>query len=128
MILQAVLALTFIVIFIILADSVMTYYSLSRNLQKSNYFYILDTNDLEDFALDNFELVQVDKKEDYLSLYRNYREFYLAERNFMLTSSALFAYFALQSLLKAISKLNDIENEREVKDLPEGKSTKIKGE
>lgn len=68
---------------------------------------------LRDYALDNFELVRAEHKEDYLQLYRNYREFYMAERNFMLTSSALFISFVFHRLCATISKLNDLENEIE---------------
>ena len=39
---------------------------------------------------------------------KKYREFYMAERNFMLTSSALFVYFVFQRFLVAIKKLTDI--------------------
>lgn len=73
----------------------------------------LGGTDLKDFALDNFDLVKAQHKEDYLQLYRNYREFYMSERNFMLTSSALFIAFVFHRLCATIAKLNDLENEIE---------------
>ena len=39
MVFHGILAISFIVITVILADSVLTYYSLSRNLQKSKYAF-----------------------------------------------------------------------------------------
>ena len=58
-------------------------------------------------------MVRAEHKEDYLQLYRNYREFYMSERNFMLTSSALFIAFVFHRLCATIAKLNDLENEIE---------------
>jgi hypothetical protein len=63
---------------------------------------------MRDLALEKFELIQPEHREDYLQLYRNYREYYMAERNFMLTSSALFISFVFERFCAALSKLNDL--------------------
>ena len=49
-------------------------------------------------------------KKDYMSMFKREREFYMAERNFMLTASALIVSFMYQKFVSAIFKLNDIEN------------------
>lgn len=86
----------------------------SNRISNEVFFWSKEgATDLKDFALDNFELVRAEHKEDYLQLYRNYREFYMSERNFMLTSSALFISFVFHRLCATISKLNDLENEIE---------------
>lgn len=43
-------------------------------------------------------------------LFKKYREYYLAERNFMLTSSALVIYFVFVQFLGALGKLCDVED------------------
>ena len=110
---QSIVYISFVVIFVILIDAVWTYYSLKKNLDTGNLFTNSGASNMRDFALDNFELVKADNREDYLQLYRNYREFYMSERNFMLTSSALFIAFVFHRLCATISKLNDLESEIE---------------
>ena len=44
---------------------------------------------------------------------KEYREYYMSERNIMLTSSALFAYFIFNRIFASILKLADIENQIE---------------
>lgn len=41
---------------------------------------------------------------------KEYREYYMAERNIMLSSSALFIYFVFARLMFNINKLSEIEN------------------
>ena len=55
-------------------------------------------------------------KVDYLSLYKQSREYYMAERNFMLTATTLFATFVLFRFMATLGKLNGIENEVETYD------------
>lgn len=43
-------------------------------------------------------------------MFKREREFYLAERNFMLTASALIVTFFYRSFVYGLSKLNDLEN------------------
>ena len=107
-IVQSIVYISFFVIFVILIDAVWTYLGLKQNLERGNYLVKEGATDLRDFALDNFELVRAEHKEDYLQLYRNYREFYMSERNFMLTSSALFIAFVFHRLCATIAKLNDL--------------------
>lgn len=45
-----------------------------------------------------------------LGVLKEYREYYLAERNIMLTLSALFIYYVFQRLLFNIRKLADEEH------------------
>ena len=63
--------------------------------------------------LDNFDMIKKSQEENYLLMYKKYRELYMAERNFMLTFSALFIYYVYQRFLFAIRKLVTIENEME---------------
>ena len=58
----------------------------------------------------------VDGKVDYLTIYKQSREYYMAERNFMLTATTLFATFVLWRFLAAFDKLNGIEQEIEEHD------------
>ena len=58
----------------------------------------------------------VDGKVDYLTIYKQSREYYMAERNFMLTATTLFATFVLWRFLAAFDKLNNIELEIEEHD------------
>ena len=46
---------------------------------------------------------------DYLDLYKKTREYYMAERNFMLTGSALIATWIFRRFLVGFSRLNDVE-------------------
>lgn len=57
--------------------------------------------------------------EDTISTIKEYKEYYLSERNIMLTSSAFFAYFIFDRVFHSIRKLADIENQI---DHPEEKS------
>ena len=57
--------------------------------------------------------------EDTISTIKEYKEYYLSERNIMLTSSAFFAYFIFDRIFHNIRKLADIENQI---DHPEEKS------
>jgi hypothetical protein len=50
---------------------------------------------------------------------KEYREYYMSERNIMLTASAFFAYFIFDRIFFNIRKLADIENQIEH---PEDKS------
>lgn len=57
-------------------------------------------------VLDQFEAIKKSQREDYLIMYRRYREFYMAERNFMLTSSALLVYFIFSRMVVSLNKLH----------------------
>ena len=46
---------------------------------------------------------------DYLDLYKKTREYYMAERNLMLTGSALVATWIFRRFIIGFSRLNDIE-------------------
>jgi hypothetical protein len=48
-------------------------------------------------------------KEGYLLALKEYREFYMAERNIMLTISAVFAFFVFQRLFYHIRKYAETE-------------------
>lgn len=48
---------------------------------------------------------------DYLDLYKKTREYYMAERNFMLTGSALIATWIFRRFVVGFARLNDVENE-----------------
>lgn len=50
-------------------------------------------------------------KVDYLDLYKKTREYYMAERNFMLTGSALITTWIFRRFLVGFSRLNDVEND-----------------
>ena len=58
-------------------------------------------------------MIKKSQYDDYLIVYKRYREFYMAERNFMLTSSALIAYFVFQQLLSLIKNLARTETSLE---------------
>jgi hypothetical protein len=51
--------------------------------------------------------------EDTITTIKEYKEYYMSERNIMLTSSAFFAYFILDRIFASIRKLADIENQIE---------------
>jgi hypothetical protein len=49
--------------------------------------------------------------EDTILSLKEYKEYYMSERNIMLTSSAFFAYFIFDRVFFNIRKLADIENQ-----------------
>ena len=57
------------------------------------------------FGMDKFEVVRTPHNENIIGVLKEYREYYLAERNIMLTCSALFVYFVFQRLMFNIRKL-----------------------
>lgn len=65
------------------------------------------------------DVLKTDHSESVMGMLKEHREYYLAERNIMLTCSALFVYFVFQRLMFNIRKLADEENRREH---PEAKS------
>ena len=50
-------------------------------------------------------------KIDYLDLYKKTREYYMAERNLMLTGAALIATWIFRRFLVGFSRLNDVEQD-----------------
>lgn len=59
--------------------------------------------------MDDFELIKHQDRESYVAIYIKLREFYMAERNFMLTGSTLLVLFILWRFLAAFKKLYDLE-------------------
>ena len=60
-------------------------------------------------AVERFDNIKKSQADDYLMMYKRNRDYYMAERNFMLTASALFVYFVFQRFLYGFKKLTDIE-------------------
>lgn len=71
--------------------------------------------DLSGYKVDTFEAIKSHQKEDYLSIYKKLREFHMAERNFMLTGSALLTMFIFKRFLATFRKWYDLEKEYENK-------------
>lgn len=55
-------------------------------------------------SIDNVKAAQYD---DYLIIYKKLREYYMAERNFMLTSSTLFIMFVFRKFLGGFRQIYD---------------------
>ena len=64
-------------------------------------------------GLENIDLVvpESDNREGYLMALKEYREFFLAERNIMLVLSALFTKFVFQRLLYNIRRYAELEHD-----------------
>ena len=62
--------------------------------------------------IDNFDMIKNHQKNDYIILYKKYREYYMAERNFMLTASSLFIMFVFDRFYRGFKRLYEIENPR----------------
>lgn len=62
--------------------------------------------------VDNFETIKAERHDDYIIIYKKLREYYMAERNFMLTSSTLFVWFVFKMFLGGFRKMYDNENEQ----------------
>ena len=88
--------ITFCIIAVVMLDSIGTYY-LTKQSIGSNYILI---KDISGFKLDSFQAIKSDEKEDYLTIYKKLREYYMAERNFMLTASALIVMYIFSRFLK----------------------------
>lgn len=63
--------------------------------------------------MDTIDTIKSENVQDYLALYRQYRSYYMAERNIMLTGSAFAIYFVFQRLFATIKKLAHLEDEIE---------------
>lgn len=59
--------------------------------------------------LDNFDMIKAHQHDDYIILYKKFREYYMAERNFMLTASALFIMFAFNRFFTGLKRLYEME-------------------
>lgn len=94
----------FAVIFIILIDSVLTYWAFKQTLDIGIFYFILDTKGMLIDSIDNVKAAQYD---DYLIIYKKLREYYMAERNFMLTSSTLFIMFVFRKFLGGFRQIYD---------------------
>ena len=95
----------FAVIAIILIDSVLTYWAIRETLE-------IDSKDL---LVDNFDTIKANQHDDYIIIYKKLREYYMAERNFMLTSSTLFVMFVFKNFLSGFRKIYDNEQADDVK-------------
>jgi hypothetical protein len=65
------------------------------------------------------------ENESMIGTLKEFREYYLAERNIMLTASCCFVYFVFQRLFFNIRKLT---NEEHIQENPHDKSAIIEGE
>lgn len=68
--------------------------------------------------VDNFDTIKANQHDDYIIIYKKLREYYMAERNFMLTSSTLFVMFVFRNFLAGFRKIYD----NEVSDSPKVKA------
>lgn len=59
--------------------------------------------------LDNFDTIKSHQHDDYIILYKKYREYYMAERNFMLTASALFIMIVFKRFFTGFKHLYEKE-------------------
>jgi len=59
--------------------------------------------------VDNFDTIKANQHDDYIIIYKKLREYYMAERNFMLTSSTLFVMFVFKNFLGGFRKIYDNE-------------------
>ena len=59
--------------------------------------------------LDNFDMIKAGQHTDYIIVFKQYREYYMAERNFMMTASTLFIMFAFNRFFRGFRRLYEIE-------------------
>jgi len=67
----------------------------------------VDEHTISKIGLERMDLLKNEGGESMIGVLKEQREYYLAERNIMLTLSALFVYFVYQRLLFNIRKLAD---------------------
>lgn len=67
--------------------------------------------------IDNFDMIKSGQHNDYIIIFKQFREYYMAERNFMLTASTLFIMFVFNRFFRGFRNLYDLElvNAEEVK-------------
>ena len=65
------------------------------------------------FGFERMDVVKTHENESHIGVLKEHRELYLAERNIMLTCSALFVYFVFQRLAFSIRKLANEEHMQE---------------
>ncbi len=107
--------LTFTIIGLVFLESVYTYTLLRAHFSRSSpWWYSGSARIINELgSLDNIDLVfpKTHNREGYLVALKEYREFYLAERNIMLVISACFTFFVFQRLLYNIRKYSELEHE-----------------
>lgn len=77
------------------------------NPRNARDWYILSYVDTKDMIVDNFDTIKANQHDDYIIIYKKLREYYMAERNFMLTSSTLFVMFVFRKFLSGFRKIYD---------------------
>lgn len=65
--------------------------------------------------IDNFDTIKANQHDDYIIIYKKLREYYMAERNFMLTSSTLFVWFVFRKFFAGFRKIYENEKADEEK-------------
>ena len=61
----------------------------------------------ESISLKDLDLLSSSNQEDYMSQLKEYREYYMAERNILLSFSALFTFYAFYRILHSIIKYSE---------------------
>lgn len=82
-------------------------YHISK-LEGHSWRYVSIHLDLTGYKVDAFEAIKSHQREDYMSIYKKLREFYMAERNFMLTLSALSSMFIFKRFMATFNKWYDL--------------------
>ena len=59
--------------------------------------------------VDNFDMIKSNQHNDYIILFKQYRDYYMAERNFLLTASSLFIIFVFNRFFAGFKKLYEFE-------------------
>ena len=54
-------------------------------------------------------MIKSGQHHDYIIMFKQYREYYMAERNFMLTASTLFIMFIFNRFFNGFKRLYEIE-------------------
>lgn len=62
---------------------------------------------MKGMLIDSFDTIKAAQYDDYMIIYKKLREYYMAERNFMLTSSTLFIMFVFRKFLSGFRQIYD---------------------
>ena len=62
---------------------------------------------MKGMRIDSFDTIKAAQYDDYMIIYKKLREYYMAERNFMLTSSTLFIMFVFRKFLSGFRQIYD---------------------
>ena len=102
----------FTLICAILLDAVLSFLALRDTLDISNNAIYSGS---QSAMVDNFDTIKPTQNNDYIIVFKQYRDYYMSERNFMLTASTLFIMLVFDRFFRGIRKLYEIEISGEAK-------------